>query len=151
VLIDGGAGQLSAAAAVFEELGLSDIPLVAIAKGPDRDAGREWFHSAGAAPFQLPPRDPVLYFLQRLRDEAHRFAITTHRNARSKKISTSELDEVPGIGAARKRALLMHFGSARGVKAAGLRDLEAVSGINRATARAVYAHFHPGVRMEEAL
>jgi excinuclease ABC subunit C len=150
VLIDGGAGQLSAAAAVFEELGLSDIPLVAIAKGPDRDAGREWFHRAGAAPFQLPPRDPVLYFLQRLRDEAHRFAITTHRNARSKKISSSELDEVPGIGAARKRALLMHFGSARGVKAAGLRDLEAVSGINRATARAVYAHFHPGVRMEEA-
>jgi excinuclease ABC subunit C len=92
----------------------------------------------------------VLYFLQRLRDEAHRFAITTHRNARSKKITLSELDEVPGIGAARKRALLNHFGSARGVKNAGLKDLESVTGINTATARALYAHFHPGVRMEEA-
>jgi len=150
VLIDGGAGQLSAAAAIFADLGLSDIPLVAIAKGPDRDAGREWFHTAERPAFQLPPRDPVLYFLQRLRDEAHRFAITTHRASRSKKITTSELDEVPGIGAARKRALLMHFGSARGVKGAGLKDLEAVTGINRATARQVYAHFHPGVRLEEA-
>jgi excinuclease ABC subunit C len=150
VIIDGGAGQLSAATTIFEELGIiSEIPLVAIAKGPERDAGREWFHMAGRAAFQLPPRDPVLYFLQRLRDEAHRFAITTHRNARTKKITTSELDDVPGIGAARKRALLMHFGSARGVKAAGLRDLEAVTGINRSTARAVYAHFHPGVRMED--
>jgi excinuclease ABC subunit C len=149
VLIDGGAGQLSAARGIFEELGITDIALVAIAKGPDRDAGREWFHMEGREPFQLPARDPVLYFLQRLRDEAHRFAISTHRAARSKKISTSELDEVPGIGAARKRALLMHFGSARGVKGAGLRDLEAVGGINKATARAVYAHFHPGVRMEE--
>jgi excinuclease ABC subunit C len=147
VLIDGGAGQLSAATAVMADLGLSDIPLVAIAKGPDRDAGREFFFSAGREPFQLPPRDPVLYFLQRLRDEAHRFAITTHRNARSKKITVSELDEVPGIGAARKRALLNHFGSARGVKNAGLKDLESVTGINSATARAVYAHFHPGVRM----
>jgi excinuclease ABC subunit C len=149
LLIDGGAGQLSAVSEIMAELGLSDIPLVAIAKGPDRDAGREWFHLPGREPFQLPPRDPVLYFLQRLRDEAHRFAITTHRNARSKKITTSELDDVPGIGAARKRALLMHFGSARGVKGAGLKDLEAVGGINKATARAVYAHFHPGVRMEE--
>ncbi len=149
VLIDGGAGQLSAAQAVMADLGLEDILLVAIAKGPDRDAGREWFYMEGREPFQLPPRDPVLYFLQRLRDEAHRFAITTHRAARSRKITTSELDEVPGIGAARKKALLLHFGSARGVKAAGLKDLEAVTGINRATARAVYAFFHPGVRMEE--
>jgi len=149
VLIDGGAGQLSAARGIFEALGISDIPLAAIAKGPDRDAGQEWFYMEGRAPFQLPARDPVLYFLQRLRDEAHRFAITTHRNARSKKITTSELDEVAGIGAARKKALLRHFGSARGVKAAGLKDLEAASGINHATARAVYAHFHPGVRMEE--
>ncbi len=149
VLIDGGAGQLSAATAIMEELGLGDIPLVGIAKGPDRDAGREWFFIAGREPFQLPPRDPVLYFLQRLRDEAHRFAITTHRNARSKKITTSELDDVPGVGAARKKALLMHFGSARDVKGAGLKDLEAVTGINRATARAVYAYFHPGVRMDE--
>ncbi len=150
VLIDGGAGQLSAATTVMAELGLSEIPLVAIAKGPDRDAGREWFFSNGRDPFQLPPRDPVLYFLQRLRDEAHRFAITTHRAGRSKKLTTSELDEVPGIGASRKKALLNHFGSARGVKNAGLRDLEAVDGINRATARAVYAHFHPGVKLEEA-
>jgi excinuclease ABC subunit C len=150
VLIDGGAGQLSAAAAVMEELGLSEIPLVAIAKGPDRDAGREFFFQSEREAFQLPPRDPVLYFLQRMRDEAHRFAITTHRNARSKKITVSELDEVPGIGAARKRALLNHFGSARGVKNAGLKDLESVTGINQSTARAVYAHFHPGVRMEEA-
>jgi excinuclease ABC subunit C len=149
VLIDGGAGQLSTTQAVMEELGVADIPLVAIAKGPDRDAGREWFFTPGREPFQLPLRDPVLYFLQRLRDEAHRFAITTHRHARSKKLTTSELDDVPGIGAARKKALLMHFGSARGVKGAGLKDLEAVSGINRATARAVYAYFHPGVRMEE--
>jgi excinuclease ABC subunit C len=148
VLIDGGAGQFSAAAKVMEELGVT-VPIVAIAKGPDRDAGREWFFTPGKEPFQLPPRDPVLYFLQRLRDEAHRFAITTHRNARSKKITVSELDEVPGIGAARKKALLTHFGAARGVKAAGLKDLEAVAGINKATARAVYAHFHPGVRMEE--
>ncbi len=149
VLIDGGAGQLSAAKAVMADLGLEDIPMAAIAKGPDRDAGREWFHMDGREPFQLPPRDPVLYFLQRLRDEAHRFAITTHRAARSRKITTSELDEVPGIGAARKKALLLHFGSARGVKGAGLKDLEAVTGINRATARAVYAFFHPGVRMED--
>jgi excinuclease ABC subunit C len=150
VLIDGGLGQLTAATAIMADLGLSDIPLAAIAKGPDRDAGAEKFHMADREPFQLPPRDPVLYFLQRLRDEAHRFAITTHRNARSKKITLSELDEVPGIGAARKRALLNHFGSARGVKNAGLKDLESVTGINTATARALYAHFHPGVRMEEA-
>ncbi|HQT64189.1 MAG: excinuclease ABC subunit C [Acidocella sp. 20-57-95] len=150
VLIDGGAGQLSAATGIMEELGLTDIPLVAIAKGPDRDAGREWFHCAGREPFQLPPRDPVLYFLQRLRDEAHRFAISTHRNARSKKITVSELDEVEGIGPARKKALLNHFGSARGVKNAGLKDLEAVTGINKATARMVYAHFHPGVVMDDA-
>jgi excinuclease ABC subunit C len=150
VLIDGGAGQLSAARDVLADLGVQDVKLVAIAKGPDRDAGREWFYSDGAEPFQLPPRDPVLYFLQRLRDEAHRFAITTHRAGRSKAIRVSELDEIPGIGAARKRALLNHFGSARGVKMAGLQDLEAAPGISKATARQVYAHFHPGVRMENA-
>ena len=97
----------------MDDLGVTDVPLVAIAKGPDRDAGREWFHMEGRPPFQLPPRDPALYYLQRLRDEAHRFAITTHRAGRSKTLVTSELDEVPGIGAARKRALLNHFGSAR--------------------------------------
>ena len=150
VLIDGGAGQLSAARHTMQDLGVNDVKLVAIAKGPDRDAGREWFHTDGAEPFQLPPRDPVLYFLQRLRDEAHRFAITTHRAGRSKNMRQSELDEISGIGAARKRALLNHFGSARGVKMAGLADLEAAPGISRETARRVYAHFHPGVRMETA-
>ncbi len=144
VLIDGGAGQLSAARQVLEDLGVADVKLVAIAKGPDRDAGREWFHVDGRPPFQLPPRDPVLYFLQRLRDEAHRFAITTHRAGRSKTLTTSELDEIAGIGAARKRALLNHFGSARGVKQAGLADLEVVPGISRETARRIYAHFHSG-------
>ncbi len=149
VLIDGGAGQLSAARDVLADLGVQDVKLIAIAKGPDRDAGREWFHTDGMDAFQLPPRDPVLYFLQRLRDEAHRFAITTHRAGRSKAIRQSELDEIPGIGAARKRALLNHFGSARGVKMAGLHDLEAAPGISHETARRVYAHFHPGVRMAE--
>lgn len=146
VLIDGGAGQLSAALQILQDLGVQDVPLVAIAKGPDRDAGREWFHLPGREPFQLPPRDPVLYYLQRLRDEAHRFAITTHRAGRSRTLTQSELDEISGIGAARKRALLNHFGSARGVKMAGLADLEAAPGISRETARRVYAHFHPGVR-----
>jgi excinuclease ABC subunit C len=150
VLIDGGAGQLSAARDVLTDLGVQDVKLIAIAKGPDRDAGREWFHTDGVEPFQLPPRDPVLYFLQRLRDEAHRFAITTHRAGRSKAIRISELDEIQGIGAARKRSLLNHFGSARGVKMAGLTDLEAAPGISRETARRVYAHFHPGVRMAES-
>jgi len=148
VLIDGGAGQLSAAQSILTELGVADVRLVGIAKGPDRDAGREWFHTAEKPAFQLPPRDPVLYFLQRLRDEAHRFAITTHRAGRSKSLTKSELDEIAGVGAARKRALLNHFGSARGVRQAGLTDLEAAPGINRETARRVYAFFHPGVRVE---
>ncbi len=148
VLIDGGAGQLSAARTVMSELGAHDLKLVGIAKGPDRDAGREWFHTGGRPPFQLPPRDPVLYFLQRLRDEAHRFAISTHRAGRSKAFVASELDEIAGIGPGRKRALLNHFGSARGVKQAGLHDLEAAPGISRQIARLVYAHFHPGVRVE---
>jgi excinuclease ABC subunit C len=148
VLIDGGAGQLSAVRAVFDDLGVTDVTLVAIAKGPDRDAGREWFHTGDRPAFQLPPRDPVLYFLQRLRDEAHRFAITTHRAGRSRALVTSELDEIAGIGPGRKRALLNHFGSARGVKQAGLQDLEAAPGISKEIARKVYAHFHPGVRVE---
>ncbi len=143
VLIDGGAGQYSAARAVMDDLGVTDVTLVAIAKGEDRNAGREWFHTADKPPFQLPPRDPVLYYLQRVRDETHRFAITTHRAGRSRALVRSELDEIDGVGAARKRALLNHFGSARGVKGAGLTDLEAVPGINKETARRVYAHFHP--------
>ncbi len=150
LLIDGGLGQFTAVRQVLDDLGVSDVKLVAIAKGPDRDAGREWFHTGDAPPFQLPPRDPVLYYLQRLRDEAHRFAITTHRAGRSKAIVRSELDEIPGIGPLRKRALLNHFGSARGVKQAGLVDLENAPGISRETARAIYGHFHAGWRESQS-
>nr|WP_245978436.1 excinuclease ABC subunit UvrC [Stella humosa] len=142
VLIDGGAGQLSAAQAVLADLGVGDVPLVAIAKGPDRDAGRERFFTADRPPISLEQRDPVLYFLQRLRDEAHRFAIGTHRAKRTKALGQSPLDEVPGIGPRRKRALLHHFGSARAVARAGLADLESVPGINKAVARLVYDFFH---------
>ena len=149
VLIDGGVGQYSAARAVLDDLGITDVMLVAMGKGPDRDAGREWFHTAGKAPFQLPPRDPVLYYLQRIRDEAHRFAITTHRAGRSKTLVRSELDEIEGIGPGRKRALLNHFGSARGVRAAGLVDLEQAPGISREIARRVYGHFHPEWRPDQ--
>jgi len=144
VLIDGGQGQLSAARETMEGLGLEDIPLVAVAKGPDRDAGREWFHMTGRAPLQLAPRDPVLYHLQRLRDEAHRFAIGSHRLGRSKALTRSELDEIPGIGPALKRALLNHFGSARGVRQAALDDLTNCPGIGPSVARRIHEHFHPG-------
>jgi excinuclease ABC subunit C len=150
LLIDGGAGQLTAVRDTLADLGVFDVKVVAIAKGVDRNAGREWLHTDGMEAFQLPPQDPVLYFLQRLRDEAHRFAITTHRAGRSKAITRSELDEIEGIGPARKRALLNHFGSARGVKMAGLTDLEAAPGINRETAGRVYAHFHPGARINKS-
>ncbi len=143
LLIDGGAGQYTAVRGVLDELGVTGVTLVGIAKGPDRDAGREWFHTEGRAPFQLPPRDPVLYYLQRLRDEAHRFAITTHRAGRSKTLVRSELDDIPGVGPARKRALLKHFGSARSVRQAGLGELENAPGINRDMARAIYGYFHP--------
>jgi excinuclease ABC subunit C len=144
VLIDGGAGQLAAAAAALAELGIDDMPLVGVAKGPDRDAGRERFFLGDRPPFQLPPDDPVLYFLQRLRDEAHRFAIGTHRARRSALIQGSALDEIAGIGPKRKRALLLHFGSARAVARAGLADLEGVAGVDKATARKIYDHFHGG-------
>jgi excinuclease ABC subunit C len=147
VLIDGGAGQLSAAREIMEGLGLDDLPLVAVAKGPDRDAGREWFHMAGREPFQLPLRDAVLFYLQRLRDEAHRFAITTHRAGRSKALTRSELDEVPGVAAAMKRKLLNHFGSARGVRQAGLADLEACPGVGPALAKRIHDHFHPNAAL----
>ncbi|WP_337996871.1 excinuclease ABC subunit UvrC [Oleispirillum naphthae] len=142
VLIDGGAGQLSAAAEILAGIGADGVPLVAIAKGPDRNAGREWFHCAGRAPAQLPPNDPVLFYLQRLRDEAHRFAIGSHRAKRARALTASPLDAVPGIGAARKKALLHHFGSARGVAEAGVEDLAAVEGVSRALAERLYAHFH---------
>ncbi len=149
VLIDGGAGQLAAAREVLERLGGNEIRLAAIAKGPDRNAGREWLHLPGREPFQLPPTSPVLYYLQRLRDEAHRFAITSHRSGRARGLRRSELDEIAGVGAARKRALLNHFGSARAVKGAGLADLTAVPGVSHETARRVYAHFHPGVHLAD--
>ncbi|MDA8229715.1 MAG: excinuclease ABC subunit UvrC [Magnetospirillum sp.] len=143
VLIDGGQGQLNAALDVFADLGVEDVPLAAIAKGPDRNAGRERFFVPGREPFSLEPGDPVLYFLQRLRDEAHRFAIGSHRQRRSRAIGQSLLDDVPGIGARRKKALLHHFGAARDVANAGLADLEAVSGISKAMAKKIYDHFHP--------
>lgn len=142
VLIDGGPGQLAAAIEVLAELGIGDLALAAIAKGTDRDAGRERIHLPGRDPVTLPANDPVLYFLQRLRDEAHRFAIGTHRARRSKLIGRSVLDEVGGIGDARKRALLNHFGSARNVARAGLADLETVPGISKTVARKIYDHFH---------
>lgn len=142
VIIDGGQGQLTAAREALEALGIEDVELLAIAKGPDRDAGRERFFRPDRASFMLEPRDPVLYFLQRLRDESHRFAIGVHRTRRTKGISASPLDEIPGIGAARKRALLRHFGSGKAVGQAGLDDLEAVGGISRTVARKIYSHFH---------
>src|SRR4051812_25139839 len=145
VLIDGGQGQLTAAQQVFAELGIEDLSIVSIAKGPDRNAGRERFFMPGRQPFSLEPRDPVLYFLQRLRDEAHRFAIGAHRAKRTKTIGRSPLDEIPGIGAKRKNALLHHFGSARAVARAGLAEIERVSGISKTVAKKVYDHFHDGI------
>ena len=141
VLIDGGAGQLSAAQEVLRELGIDDIPLVGIAKGPDRNAGREHFHIRGRQAFMLEPRDPVLYFVQRLRDEAHRFAIGTHRAKRAKEIAANPLDEIAGIGPRRRRALLKHFGSAKAISRAGVEDLQAVEGISAAMAQTIYDHF----------
>jgi len=143
VLIDGGAGQLGVATEVFEELGIDDVAVAAVAKGPDRNAGRERIFRPGHAPLSLEPRDPVLYFVQRLRDEAHRFAIGTHRAKRAKTLARSSLDDIPGIGAKRKKALLHHFGAATAVAQAGLADLEAVEGISRATANKIYDWFHP--------
>ena len=142
VLIDGGQGQLNIAQGVLAELGVDDVAIAAIAKGPDRNAGRERFFFPGRAPFALDPRDPVLYFLQRLRDEAHRFAIGTHRAKRTKALGRSPLDEIAGIGTRRKQALLHHFGSARAVARAGLGELERVSGISRTVAKKIYDHFH---------
>jgi excinuclease ABC subunit C len=144
LLIDGGRGQLNATLQVMQELGIDDVPVVGIAKGPDRNAGREQFFLPGREPFMLEPRHPVLFFLQRLRDEAHRFAIGTHRAKRSKDQIRSPLDEIPGIGAVRKKALLLHFGSAKAVSRAGLADLEAVPGVSKAVAKRIYDYFHGG-------
>ncbi|MCL4130531.1 UNVERIFIED_CONTAM: hypothetical protein GTU68_001158 [Idotea baltica] len=146
VLIDGGAGQLSAVVEALNGLGLSpdDVTLVSIAKGVDRNAGREQFFRPGRAPFKLPENAPVLYYLQRLRDEAHRWAIGAHRAKRSADIKKSPLDEIEGIGPARKKALLHHFGSAKGVSKAKLTDIAAVEGVNQALAERIYGHFHSG-------
>lgn len=144
VLVDGGRGQLTAATHALADLGVTDVAIAAIAKGVDRDAGREQFHLPDRPSFMLEPRHPVLYFLQRLRDEAHRFAIGSHRARRARAATRSALDEVPGIGAARKKALLLRFGSAKGVAEAGLADLETVEGISRIVAKRIYDHFHGG-------
>jgi len=142
VLIDGGQGQVSAAAGVLEDLGIEDVQLVGVAKGPDRDAGRERFFVPGRPSFLLPPNHPVLYFVQRLRDEAHRFAVAGHQARRKKAAAANPLDAIPGIGAARKKALMHHFGSAKAVSQAGLADLEAVEGISEGLARKIYERFH---------
>lgn len=146
VLIDGGAGQLAAARAVLTDLGITgdEVALVGIAKGADRESGREEFHVPGRTPFRLPPRDPVLYFVQRLRDEAHRFAIGTHRAKRAKEFVANPLDEIPGVGPTRKRALLRHFGTAKAVGRAALDDLMAVDGISESLARTIHAFFQKG-------
>jgi excinuclease ABC subunit C len=143
LLIDGGKGQLSAVVETLEDAGIHDVPVVAISKGPDRNAGREVLHLSSGRDFQMPPNSPVLFDLQRLRDEAHRFAIGAHRQKRAKNLVSSPLDEVPGIGPSRKRALLMHFGTARAVKGAALEDLEKAPGISKTMARGIYDFFHP--------
>ena len=142
LLIDGGAGQVSAVASVMAELGVDDIAMIGVAKGLDRDAGKEEFHRVGKRVMALPHNDPVLFFVQRLRDEVHRFAIGTHRAKRAKAVSATPLDDIPGVGATRKRALLAHFGSAKAVSRAGLEDLQAVGGISAAMAQVVYEFFH---------
>jgi excinuclease ABC subunit C len=142
VLVDGGEGQLRAARETLAALGIADVPIVGIAKGPDRDAGRETFHKPDRQPFRLPPRDPVLYFVQRLRDEAHRFAIGSHRQRRSRDIREAGLQEIAGIGPTRKRALLRHFGTLKAVERASISDLIQVPGINAETARRIYDFFH---------
>jgi excinuclease ABC subunit C len=144
VLIDGGKGQLEAAQAALAEVGVDGVALVGIAKGRDRDAGRETFFLPGKPPLKLPPRDPALYFVQRLRDEAHRFAIGAHRAKRKREMAKGPLDEIPGIGPNRKRALLHHFGTVKAIERASYEDLVKTAGVNAATARAVYDFFHAG-------
>jgi excinuclease ABC subunit C len=144
VLIDGGKGQMSAVKGVLDDMGVEDVPLIGVSKGPDRHAGRETFHFPDGREFTLPVNAPVMFYLQRLRDEAHRFAIGAHRNKRSKAITASPLDEVPGIGPARKKALLMHFGTARAVRDASLEDMVRAPGVSEAVARAVYDFYHGG-------
>jgi excinuclease ABC subunit C len=142
VLIDGGQGQLSAVRGVLADLGLSDLPVAGVAKGPDRDAGREHFYMAGRPSFMLEARDPVLYYIQRLRDEAHRFAVGSHRARRARAMGANPLDEIAGIGPLRKKALLQAFGSAKSVARASVAGLAAVEGVSGALAQAIYDHFH---------
>jgi excinuclease ABC subunit C len=142
LIIDGGQGQVSAVKGVLADLGIHDLPIVGVAKGPDRDAGREHFFIPGRTSFMLGPRDPVLYYVQRLRDEAHRFAIGSHRAKRLKAISVNPLDEIAGIGPTRKKALLQSFGSAKAVSRANVSDLAAVAGVSDQLAQAIYDHFH---------
>jgi excinuclease ABC subunit C len=143
ILIDGGQGQMTAVRAILEDLGITDqVIAIGVAKGADREAGRERFFMRGIPDFSLPPRDPVLYFVQRLRDEAHRFAIGSHRARRKKEMVRNPLDEIGGIGPTRKRALLQHFGTAKAVSRAAMADLMAVEGISESVARVVYNHFH---------
>lgn len=142
VLVDGGMGQLSAAQEILDTLGITDIALVGISKGPDRNAGREWFHRTGKPAFQLPHDDPALYLLQRWRDEAHRFAIGTHRKRRSGEIVRNPLDTIPSIGTVRKKALLAAFGSAKGVSTASVTDLMTVPGVSAQVAQTIFDHFH---------
>jgi len=142
VLIDGGLGQLTAARETLDALGVSDVPIVAIAKGPERDAGRETFFMPGREPFKLKPRDPVLYFVERLRDEAHRFAVGSHRQRRRRDLREAGLQEIAGIGPTRKRALLRHFGTLKAIERASVADLAHVAGISAETARRVYDFFH---------
>ena len=147
VLIDGGQGQMTAVRGILDELGIREnVTTIGIAKGMDREAGRERFFMEGRQPFTLPPRDPVLYFIQRLRDEAHRWAIGSHRARRKKEMVKNPLDEVAGIGPTRKRALLMHFGTAKAVSRAGIEDLREVEGISAAMAEQIYNHFHEDKR-----
>jgi excinuclease ABC subunit C len=149
VLIDGGLGQLNAARQTLAELGITDLQLVGIAKGPDRDAGRETFFMAGREPFRLPPRDPVLYFVERLRDEAHRFAIGSHRQKRARSLREGGLQEIQGVGPGRKRALLHHFGTLKAIERAAISDLTQVPGVSAEIARKIYDFFHESARTPE--
>jgi excinuclease ABC subunit C len=149
LLIDGGKGQVSAVKSVLDAMGVEDVPLIGVSKGPDRNAGRETFHFPDGRASNLPLNHPVLFYLQRLRDEAHRFAIGAHRTKRAKALVTSTLDDVPGIGPARKKALLMHFGTARAVKAASLQDLQKAPGVSAAMAQGIYDYFHGGAANPE--
>jgi len=142
LLVDGGITQLNVVSDVLKEYGLESLPVLSIARGEHRNAGREWFFMHGRAPFQIEKGNPLLHYLERLRDEAHRFAIGSHRNKRSKALTRSALDDIGGIGAKRKKALLMHFGSRAGVEAATLAELQKVEGISAALAEQIFAYFH---------